>query len=203
MRQSILGLAFALFFAMTGPGLAGNVTLEQAMAEKSIGRADAPVTMVEYASLTCSHCAAFNTETLPKIEKDYINTGKVRLVYHDFPLDPLAMVAAMIARCAGDKNYFAMLGDLFASQKSWMNSNKPGEALTGIARLNGMSEQEVNACTANKKLFAAIKKVAKQAETDLDIQSTTTFFIAGTKIPGNVPYKEFQAVLDKALAAKQ
>ena len=173
------------------------------MAEKSIGRADAPVTIIEYASLTCPHCAAFHNQTLPKIKRDYIDSGKVRLVYNDFPLGSLAMVAAMIARCSGEKNYFPMLGDLFGSQQSWSRSETPYEALAGIARLNGMSKDDIDDCIGDKKLFEAIQDRADKAGNDLGVRSTPTFFIEGTKVPGNLPYPDFQEILDKALAAGQ
>ncbi len=203
MRKYILGLAFVLVLSLSGQGWAGIATLEDAMAEKSIGRADAPVTMIEYASLTCPHCAAFHTDTLPKIKKKYIDTGKVRLVYHDFPLGSLAMAAAMVARCSGEKNYFPMLGALFGSQDTWAHSNAPLEALAGIARLSGMSEDDVEDCIDDEALFEALQKNAEQAGNDLGIRSTPTFFIEGTKVPGNLPYEDFQEILDKALAAKQ
>lgn len=203
MLKFILGIAFTLVLTTSGQVWAGNATVKEAMAEKSIGRADAPVTMIEYASLTCSHCAAFHTETLPKIKKDYIDTGKVRLVYHDFPLGSLAMAAAMVARCSGEKNFFPMIGALFGSQQSWAHSNTPLEALGGIARLSGMSEDDVADCIDNKDLFEALQNNAEQAGKSLGIQSTPTFFVEGTKVPGNLPYQDFQDILDKALAAKK
>jgi len=203
LLKYILGLAFTLVLATSVPGWAGNATLKEAMAEKSIGRADAPVTMIEYASLTCSHCAAFHNETLPKIKKDYIDTGKVRLVYHDFPLGSLAMAAAMVARCSGEKNYFPMIDALFSSQQSWARSDTPLEALGGIARLSGMSEDDVADCIDDKALFKALQNFAELAGKNLGINSTPTFFIEGTKVPGNLPYKDFQDILDKALAAKK
>ncbi len=202
MQRYTPSLAFVLFLLVSGPGWAGNASLQEAMAEKSIGRADAPVTIIEYASLTCPHCAAFHNETLPKIKKDYIDTGKVRLVYHDFPLGNLAMAAAMVARCSGEKNYFPMIGALFESQHSWARSDAPLEALAGIARLSGMSEDDVDDCIDDKALFKAIQTNAEQAGKSLGVKSTPTFFIEGTKVPGNLPYADFREVLDKALAAK-
>ncbi len=203
MLRYTLGLAFTLILTLSAPVWAGNATLEEAMAEKSMGRADAPVTMIEYASLTCSHCAAFHNETLPEIKKNYIDTGKVRLVYHDFPLGQLAMAAAMVARCSGEKNFFPMIGALFSSQKSWAHSNTPLEALAGIARLSGMSEDDVDDCIDNEQLFGALKSRADQDGKRLGIQSTPTFFVEGTKVPGNLPYKDFKEVLDAAIAKKQ
>jgi len=198
-----LGLAFTVIVVMSSSAWAGIATVEDAMAEKSIGRADAPVTIIEYASLTCSHCAAFHTDTLPLIKKNYIDTGKVRLVYNDFPLGSLAMAGAMVARCSGEKNFFPMINALFASQETWAASDAPLEALAGIARLIGMSEDDVADCIDDKNIFDAIKNRADQAGNDLGIRSTPTFFIEGTKVPGNLPYADFQKILDKALAKKQ
>ena len=203
MLRYTLGLAFTLIVMMSGSAWAGIATVEDAMAEKSIGRADAPVTIIEYASLTCSHCAAFHTDTLPLIKKNYIDTGKVRLVYNDFPLGSLAMAGAMVARCSGEKNFFPMIDALFSSQKTWASSDTPLEALGGIARLIGMSEDDVDNCLDDKNIFNAIKDRAERAGNDLGIRSTPTFFIEGTKVPGNLPYKDFQQILDKALAKKQ
>ena len=203
MQKFILGLAFSFVLITTGPVWAANVPLDKAMAEKSIGRADAPVTIYEYASLTCPHCAAFHNETLPLIKKNYIDTGKVRLVYNDFPLDSLALAASMVARCSGQKNFFPMIDALFSSQQSWARSATPLEALGGIARLSGMTAKDVADCTNNQALFKAIRSGAEQAGKTLDFNSTPTFFVEGTKIPGNLPYKDFQDILDKALAKKK
>jgi len=188
---------------LTGfPALAANVSLEEALAEKSIGRADAPVVIHEYASLTCSHCAAFHADTLPKIKKAYIDTGKVRLVYHDFPFGNLAIAAAMVARCSGKDNFFPMIGALFSSQKSWTYSETPFDSLVGIARLVGMSEADVDACLDNQELLAKLQERVKQAGKNLGINSTPTFFVGAKKIPGNLPFEDFQDILDAALAAK-
>jgi len=166
----------------------------------SIGSADAPVTLHEYASLTCSHCADFHTKTMPQIKKAYIDTGKVRLVFHDFPLGNLAMAGAMVARCSGKNNFFPMIGAMFTSQESWAHSDTPFEALVGIARLSGMSENDVDACLDNTALLAELQKRAKHANEVLGVQSTPTFFVEGKKIPGNMPFDDFKDVLDKALA---
>ena len=203
MLRYTLGLAFTLIVVMSGSAWAGIATVEEAMAEKSIGRADAPVTIIEYASLTCSHCAAFHTDTLPHIKKNYIDTGKVRLVYNDFPLGSLAMAAAMVARCSGEKNFFPMIDALFASQRTWATGDAPIEAIGGIARLIGMSEDDVADCLDDQNIFDAIKNRADHAGKSLGISSTPTFFVEGTKVPGNLPYKDFQKILDKALAKKQ
>ncbi|MBT3238581.1 MAG: DsbA family protein [Rhodospirillaceae bacterium] len=203
MPRFILGIAASILLlaGLSGSDAqAANAPLEEALAEMSIGSADAPVTLHEYASLTCSHCADFHTKTMPQIKKAYIDTGKVRLVFHDFPLGNLAMAGAMVARCSGKNNFFPMIGAMFTSQESWAHSDTPFEALVGIARLSGMSENDVDACLDNTALLAELQKRAKHANEVLGVQSTPTFFVEGKKIPGNMPFDDFKDVLDKALA---
>ncbi|NQV46553.1 MAG: DsbA family protein [Rhodospirillaceae bacterium] len=203
MSRFILGIALSLLVFSASPVLAGVAPLSESTAEMVIGSPDAPVTMIEYASLTCPHCAAFHTETLPKIKKAYVDTGKVRIIYRDFPLGSLAMGAAMLARCSGTKNYFTMLGALFASQATWARSETPLQALEGIARLSGMTVDDVDSCMNDKALFEHLKNVANEASNSLGVESTPTFFIEGTKVPGNMPFEDFQDILDKAIAKKQ
>lgn len=202
MTRYLLGIAVALFFSFTSSGFAGNAPLAEAMAEKSIGRADAPVTVIEYSSLTCPHCAAFHRETLPLIKRDYIDTGKVRIVFWDFPLGNLAMAAAMVARCSGN-NYISMIDALFRSQETWSRSDTPFDAIAGIARLSGMSVDDLENCLDDEALLKALQAKASHASQALGVDSTPTFFIEGKKVPGNLPYEDFQDLLNKALAKKQ
>lgn len=203
MPKYLLGIAVSIFVALAAPAFAGNASLEEAMAEKSIGSPDAPVTMIEYSSLTCSHCANFHTDTLPGIKKNYVETGKVRIVFKDFPLGNLAMAATMIARCSGQDNYVPMTQALFESQKTWAQSDTPFDAIAGIARLSGMTIDDVEDCLDNGDLLKALQAVALDANKNLGVESTPTFFIEGLKVPGNLPYADFKDILDKALAKKQ
>lgn len=197
-----LGIVILVMLFAATPSLAGKASLSEAMAEKSIGSPNAPVTMIEYSSLTCSHCAAFHTDTLPSIKKEYIDTGKVRLVFWDFPLGNLALAATMIARCSGQDNYVPMTSALFLSQETWARSDTPFDAIAGIARLSGMSIDDIENCLDDRELLAAIEAKAKQAESQLGIESTPTFLIEGQLISGNLPYKDFKDLLDKALDKK-
>lgn len=197
-----LGIAIFLILCSTTNSFAEKVSLKEAMAEKSIGSPNAPITMVEYSSLTCSHCAAFHTDTLPSIKRDYIDTGKLRMVFWDFPLGNLALAATMIARCSGQDNYVPITNALFLSQKTWANSDAPFDAIAGIARLSGMSINDIEKCLDDRELLAAIEAKAKEAESLLGVKSTPTFFIEGQMVPGNLPYEDFKDLLDKALAKK-
>lgn len=196
-----LGIVIYLLFSITD-SFAGRVSLSEAMAEKSIGSPDAPITMIEYSSLTCSHCAKFHTDVLPKIKRDYIDTGKLRMVFWDFPLGNLALAATMIARCSGQDNYVTLTSALFQSQKTWAYSDSPFDAIAGIARLSGMSVNDIKSCLDDRKLLAAIEAKAKDAERKLGVKSTPTFFIEGQMVPGNLSYEDFKDLFDKALAKK-
>ena len=202
LPRIILGIAVSLMLFTATTSFAEKVSLTEAMAEKSIGNPNAPITMIEYSSLTCSHCAAFHTDTLPSIKKDYIDTGKLRLVFWDFPLGNLALAATMIARCSGQDNYVPMTSALFLSQETWVRSDAPFDAIAGIARLSGMSIDDIETCLDDSELLAAIQAKAKEAESLLGVKSTPTFFIEGEIVPGNLSYSEFKNLLDKALAKK-
>ena len=203
LPRYLLGIAVSFILFTATSASAGKASLSEAMAEKSIGSPSAPVTMIEYSSLTCSHCAAFHTSTLPSIKKDYIDTGKVRMVFWDFPLGNLAMAATMIARCSGQDNYVAMRTALFLSQETWARSDAPFDAIAGIARLSGMSVDDLENCLDDRELLKALEAKAKDASENLGVESTPTFFIEGTMVPGNLPYEDFKDLLDKALAKKQ
>lgn len=169
----------------------------QELPDMVLGKPDAPITIIEYASLTCSHCAAFHKETLPKIKSEWIETGKAKLIYRDFPFDGWALGAAMVARCAGPDRYFAFLDTLFRSQEQWAAAKNPLDALRGIAKLGGMSDQQFNTCIADQQLLQAIQTKRMEAEKKMGVNSTPTFFIGSQKISGAQPYEDF----DKALKA--
>ena len=165
----------------------------------SIGKADAPVTFIEYASLTCPHCADFQTNVLPAVKTEFVDTGKVRMIYRDYPLDKIALAAAMIARCAGRERYFGFIGAFFASQASWARDPNPIAALGRIARVGGMSQQDVDACLKNSAIEDAVVKERLQAEKDFGVSATPTLIIGGEKISGGVTIEQFRALVAKKL----
>ena len=147
-----------------------------------MGDDKAPVTVIEYASMTCPHCAHFQETTFPELKKRYIDTGKVRYIFREFPLDNLAAAAFMLARCAGkdDKNkYFALIDTLFRQQRQWA-VEKPIPPLLAIAKQAGFTEKTFNACLANQKVLDGIESVRMRAVDKFKVQSTPTFFINGT-----------------------
>ena len=164
--------------------------------DRILGSPDAPITIVEYASLTCPHCAHFENDVLPELKKKWIDTGKVRLVLRDFPLDEPALRAAMIARCAPPDRYYAYIDTLFASQDKWVMARDYREALARLVKLGGMSKDEFDNCLKNTRLENKIVEGRLVASKELDVNSTPTFFINGTKFTGAPTVEEF----DKALS---
>ena len=182
------------------PALAGVASMEEALSEKVLGKADAPVTIIEYSSLGCSHCAAFHKDTLPEIKKNYIDTGKAKLILRDFPLGGPALAAAMLARCSGNARYFGFVEMLFRSQESWAMTNDPLGELGKVARIGGMGEADFNTCLQNEKLMKALQDGMRKAQLEHDVEATPTFIVGDTRIPGALPYVDFKKVLDEALA---
>jgi protein-disulfide isomerase len=184
------------------PAAAAMADTTEALSEKVLGKADAPVTIQAFESLTCPHCAAFEKETMPEIKKEYIDTGKVKLVYNDYPLDGRALLAAMVARCAGDARYFGMIAILFGTQDSWAHAKTPEEflaQLNKIARQGGLTDEEFSACTKNEALFNGIRERQQAADKKFNIDSTPTFLIGDQRIVGAQPFSEFKKIIDPML----
>ena len=151
-----------------------------------IGSDKAPVTIIEYASMTCPHCAHFEETTLPELKKRYIDTGKVRYVMREFPLDALAAAGFMLARCAGPDKYESVVETLFAKQADWAMVQKPIPPLMAIAKQFGFTEESFNACLANQKVLDDIQAVRDHAVNKLGVNSTPTFFINGKRFVGDL-----------------
>jgi protein-disulfide isomerase len=143
------------------------------------GKPDAPITLIEYASMTCSHCANFDTQVYPTLRSKYIDPGKVRYILREFPLDRLAAAGFMLARCAGDDKYFAMVDVLFKMQGQWAFVQDPLPALLAIAKQAGFSEKSFDECLKNQKLLDDIDAVRQRAAEKFGVNSTPTFFING------------------------
>jgi len=183
----------------TKPAVVGLPAASDLLPHAFLGRADAPVTIVEFSSLTCGHCGNFHRETLPKIKAAYIDTGKARLLYRDFPLDKLALVAAMLPHCAASDQYFGLLDVLFRTQEAWATSQDPLNELAKVVRLGGMSKEAFEACINNEKLFAAIQERSRSDQQRYGVDSTPTFAVNGVMVTGALPFDEFSKVIDDAL----
>lgn len=171
---------------------------EGALPDKVYGQAGAPVTIVEYASMTCSHCAAFHTTTFPELKAKYIDTGKAKLILREFPFDPRAEAGFMLARCSKDK-YFAMVEVLFKQQDAWVRVQDARAALLQIARLAGFSQESFEACLTDQKLLLDVRAVKDRGEKDFGVDATPTFFIDGKKYAGAMSIGEFSAIIDPLL----
>lgn len=167
-----------------------------ALGDKIIGKADAPVTIVEYASLTCSHCADFHANTFKILKEKYIDTGKVRLIFREFPLDPLSTAASMMARCAPESRYFPLVDVLFSQQRSWAMADKPLDSLLAIARQAGFTQESFEACLKNQSIYDGLNAAKVRGAEVHGVTSTPTFFINGEMKRGNMSAEE----LDKLLA---
>jgi len=150
-----------------------------------LGSDKAPVTVIEYASMTCPHCAHFSADTFPELKKRYIDTGKVRFIFREFPLDALAAAGFMLARCAGKDKFLPIVETLFAKQPDWV-VQKPIEPLKAIAKQFGFTEESFNQCLANQKVLDDIQAVRDRAAQKLGVNSTPTFFINGKRLQGDV-----------------
>ncbi|MGD8810342.1 MAG: DsbA family protein [Gammaproteobacteria bacterium] len=181
------------------------VPTAEALKDHVIGDANAPVTLIEFSSLTCPHCADFHINTLPKIKKDYIDTGKVKMIVRDFPLNGPAYAAAMMARCGKPEQRNKFIDVLFTNQESWTTAADPKAALARIGKLGGLSQADFERCTNDKALFEGIQKQQLEAQSKYDVNATPTFVVmnsAGSeveKINGSQPFEVFEKAFAKAM----
>ena len=180
---------------------ASDVAKPVSLPDMALGPADAAVTITEYASMTCPHCAAFDTAVFPKIKSEYIDTGKVRYVFREFPLDVKAAAGSMLARCIAKDDsgkYFAVVDLLFKQQNDWAMKNT-AETLGRIGKQAGLSQQAVEACLKDQALLDKIAADQKFASDVLKVNSTPTFFINGEVIRGETSFEEFDKKIKSLL----
>lgn len=212
-RRSLVaaGASALMLVGLSGaPALAQNqdVTVdtdelmaEGALPEMAIGEADAPVTIVEYASLTCPHCADFHEATYPEMKEKYVDTGKVRFVFREFPLDPLAAAGFMLARCAPEEQYFDMVDLLFEKQRQWAYSQDPVAALLNLSKQAGFTQESFEACLTNQELLDGVNEVKDRGARDFSVTSTPTFFVNGRMVRGARGIEEFSEIIDSELGS--
>jgi protein-disulfide isomerase len=172
---------------------ASDVAKPVSLPDMALGPANASVTITEYASMTCPHCAAFNETVFPKIKSEYIDTGKVRYVFREFPLDIKAAAGSMLSRCIAKDDagkYFAVTDMLFRQQNDWVMKNTT-ETLTRIGKQAGLSQQAVEDCLKDQALLDKIAADQKYASEVLKVNSTPTFFLNGEMIRGETSFAEF------------
>ena len=156
-----------------------------------IGKADAPVTIIEYASMTCPHCATFHKTTYPALKEKYIDTGKVRFIFREFPLDELAVAASMLARCVEGERSMALIDVLFASQDKWA-VRQPLPQLQQIGKQAGLTQKSFEECLANQKLYNDILAMRERGSKEFKVESTPTLFVNGKMVKGGVSVEELR-----------
>jgi protein-disulfide isomerase len=191
-------LSLAAAWGLSAPALAqrkksgspAEVSLDELMKpgplpELTFGKADAPITVVEYASMTCGHCASFHNKVFPQLKEKYIDSGKVRFIMREFPLDNLAAAASMLARCAGGDKTFPLISVLFAKQDDWaFVRGDPKPELFKFARQAGFTQESFDKCLTDQKLLDDIVAIRTRASDTLGVSATPTFFINGKKLAG-------------------
>jgi len=161
-----------------------------------MGNPDAPNVIVEYASMTCPHCANFYTNVFPDVKEKYIDTGKARFVFREFPLDGLAIAASMLARCVEDDRFYPLIDGLFETQETWAVPGEDGkQKLLLIAKQAGFSQEAFDKCLADKELFDKIVAVRKKAHEEYGVDSTPSFFVNGKRLEG-IAFENFESAID-------
>jgi protein-disulfide isomerase len=198
---SLIGLALLGFVSLLPIGeataqdtTAALVAKPVSLSDMAIGSIKAPVIITEYASMSCPHCAAFGENVFPMLKSKYINTGKVRFVFREFPLDIKAAAASMLARCIGSadaEKYFGAVEALFKQQAQLMD--RTTDTLKAIGKLNGMSEQEVETCVKDQALLDNLAADQRYALATLKVDSTPTFFVNGERLTGAMSFEELEA----------
>jgi protein-disulfide isomerase len=169
-----------------------------ALPDLVLGKADAPVTIIEYASMTCPHCANFHKTTYPALKSKYIETGKVRFIFREFPLDDLAVAASMLARCAGAEKSMALIDVLFASQDKWATRD-PIPALLQIAKQAGFTQASFDTCLKDQKLYNDILAVRERGSKEFKVESTPTLFVNGKLQKGGATIEELDKLIQPLL----
>ena len=212
MAATIAVSGFAI--AASGPSYAqrkqgpSEVSVDELMkpsdlADLTLGPADAKVTVVEYASMTCPLCAHFETDVFENFKKKYIDTGKVRFVYREFPLDNLAAAVSMLARCAGGDKTFPLIQTFYAKQAEWaFTQGNPVPKLFDIAKQAGFTQESFDKCLTDQKLLDQITAQRTRASDTFGVNATPTFFINGKKLPETPTLEAFDKVIEPLLAAK-
>lgn len=202
-RHLLAGIGTAALIASMGSAHAQDVNLVELykgtpLPDKVLGSETAPVTIVEYASVTCPHCASFHQQTYPALKTKYIDTGKVKLIFREFPTQPapVAIAGFMLARCADDK-YYPMLDAIFSQQQSW--AQDPYNGFLRIARQAGFTQEKFEACLKDQKLAEQIQEVAKRGSEQFKVESTPTFFINGKKYVGALSIGELEKIVEPLL----
>lgn len=171
-----------------------------AIGDRTLGAKDAKVVIVEYASATCPHCAAFHTSVFQELKKEFIDTGKVLFISREFPLDDLALAGFMVARCVPEDKYFGMLDLIYEQQRTWAGQNAKAELLK-MAKLAGLSEADFETCLKNEELAKGILQIRKDGSEKFGVDATPTLYINGKKMEGAREIADFRKAIEEAASA--
>ena len=191
-------ITFLLFFVCSDSESRIVDTIE-ALQDKKIGKESARIKMVEFASLTCGHCARFHNEVFPKLKTEFIDSGKILFTYKDFPLDKFALKASVIARCSGNDKFFSFLKVLYSKQKDWTRTQDPFKSLLKIAKLGGLKNDEIKVCVGNKSIEDGLLKQRLNSSKKYDIKATPTIYFNGEKYNGDLTYEALKLKIDSLL----
>lgn len=196
---TVLAGVIAFAFVSSSTLAQEAIDSEALLQERSIGSPNAPVTVIEYFSLTCPHCATFHNDAYGDLKDKYVDTGKVRFVYREFPRDGVDLRAGMMARCADPRRYAGLIQVLFKNQPNWTRSNDPVGEIAKIGRLAGIDDEMFTACLQSEELANGILE-GRQAASSIGVRSTPTFEINGNLFPGALSIEEFSEIIDPLLA---
>jgi protein-disulfide isomerase len=177
----------------------GDLLAAGPLGERALGDPAAKVTVVEYASMTCSHCAAFHDETFTPFKEKYVDTGKVRFIFREFPLDALATSAFMLARCVPEDRYFPVVDILFRQQQNWAFVDDPATALFNVVKQAGFTQESFRACLTNQKILDGVNSVKDRGSNEFGVASTPTFFINGKKMSGALSLEDMDKEIEPLL----
>lgn len=196
----ILSIVFFIVFFILP--ISAKTVLEVTEDDFVVGDKNAPVTIIEYASLSCSHCANFHNNTLEDLIKEYVDTGKARIVFRDFPFNYPALLGSMVLRCIPEDVRYDYMNALFQLQPKWVvrENAKSTQELYKIMQSGGMTKEEFETCTNNVELENTILQALIAAQNEFNIQSTPSFLINGNLVEGNKSIKEFRQIIDKILS---
>ncbi len=199
-KFTIIFTAFFLSITFYSCKVSGRIvdTIE-ALEEKSLGKPDAPIKMLEFASLTCGFCAKFHNEVMPIIKEKYIDSGKIFFTYKDFPLDKFALKASIISRCSGNNNYFSFLDVFYKKQTSWTKSQDPFKSLLKIAKIGGLKDEEIKVCVGNKSIEDGLLKDRLLSSKKYDITATPTVYFNGKKYTGDLTIEALELKINSLL----
>ncbi len=190
---------FLIFLVAPKDSFSRIVDTIEALENKTLGKTDAPIKMIEFASLTCGHCAKFHNEVMPSIKKKYIDTGKIFFTYKDFPLDKFALKASIISRCSGNEKFFSFLDVFYKKQSSWTRTQDPFKSLIKIAKVGGIKDEDIKVCVSNKSIEDGLLKDRLDSSKKFDITATPTIYLNGEKYNGDLTLEALEFKINSLL----